>query len=235
MWHKFVRLECESCGDYFEVPVYCGDRFCEICSGSRRSRVRKRLDALVGCVRHVPSYSFKHLTLTIKNQRNLSVMVRVIFNSFKKLRQTSSWKEHVLGGAFVTEVTGSKGNWHVHLHIIIQAKYYEWTELLALWRKLSPGRGVFIQDIPKAQTVRYLTKYLTKCETSIYDRDELNHALKGTRLFQPFGTWYGFNKAYIPPAPVCKGCDEPSFHLYGEYFEMIDSFISREVITPSGG
>jgi len=219
MVHKFIRIVCVSCGRFFDIPVYCGDRFCPICSVARRKRVRDRLNFLIANVPFVKKYGFKHLTLTIRNQSNLFKMTRTITHCFRKLRQTDEWKKKVLGGAFVIEVTGKHGDWHVHLHIIIQAQYFEFTKLLLLWMKLSPGRGVFIQNIPKKQVVRYLTKYITKSEIPDNDHSELNRALKGTRLFQPFGTWYSLNKLYIKPAQTCSNCDKPCFILYGELFE----------------
>jgi len=229
MTHQFIRIVCANCGHFFDVPVYCGDRFCPICSVARRKRVRDRLNFLVNNVPFVKDYGFKHLTLTIKNQRNLSRMTYVIRNSFRKLRQTDEWKRKVLGGAFVIEVTGCHGSWHVHLHIIIQAKYWKFSEILKLWMRLSPGRGVFIQNIPKAQVIRYLTKYVTKSDVLENDKDELNEALKGTRLFQPFGTWYNINKLYVKPAQTCPNCDKPCFLLYGELFEGEGFLFEKEV------
>lgn len=219
MTHRFIRVICLTCGHFFDVPVYCGDRFCPICSVARRKRVRDRLNFLVANVPFVKSYSFKHLTLTIKNQSNLKRMTRTIVHCFRKLRQTDEWKRKVLGGSFVIEVTGSHGSWHVHLHIIIQAKYWQFAEILKLWMKLSPGRGVYIQNIPQSQVVRYLTKYITKTDVPDCEKEELNDALTGTRLFQPFGTWYALNKLYIKPAQTCPKCIKPCFCLYGELFE----------------
>lgn len=229
MGHKFITILCTTCGHYFDAPVYCGDRFCPVCSVSRRLRVRNRLDFLVKSVQARTSYNFKHLTLTIKNQKNLSVMTDVIMKSFRNLRKTASWKSHVCGGAFVTEVTGNSGDWHVHLHVIIQSTYYDFKEILKLWMRLSPGRGVYIQNIPKDQIVRYLTKYLSKCNVPDCDKDELNQALKGVRLFQPFGTWFALNRKYTPPTPRCQKCEDPCFCVYAEVFEGEQFFIEKDV------
>lgn len=174
-------------------------------------RIRDRITFLVDNIQPPSGYRTKHLTLTIKNQSDLSTMTLQILHSFKELRKTNSWKKHVNGGAFVVEVTGEHGNWHVHLHIIIEAKYYKWAELLKLWMKLSPGRGVYIQDIPKGEIILYLTKYISKTATPEDDRDELNEALKGSRLFQPFGSWYAINRLYELPPKHCPDCDHATF------------------------
>lgn len=229
MLHKFITILCSNCGDRFDVPVYCGDRFCPICSVARRIRIRNRLEFLVKNVSRRTGYNFKHLTLTIKNQKNLALMTSDIVKCFRNLRKTRSWKTHVCGGAFVCEITGYSGNWHVHLHVIIQSKYYPFKEILHHWMKLSPGRGVYIQNIPKNQIVRYLTKYLTKSDVPDADHYEMNQALKGMRLFQPFGDWFSINRLYIKPAQHCRKCDKPCFCLYGETFKGEGFFIEKEV------
>lgn len=229
MQHEFVRIECLQCGHFFDVPVYCGDRFCPVCSVTRRNRIRHRLEFLVENVNPRPGYRLKHLTLTIKNQSDLALMVSTLFSCFKELRQTASWKAHVDGGAFVCEITGCSGNWHVHIHAIIEARYYKWAEILKLWMQISPGRGVYIQNIPKREIVRYLTKYLSKNDTPIGDRDELNDALKGTRLYQPFGSWYAINLKYVKPPPLCPDCKGSFFMLSGEFSEISDIRFWKEV------
>jgi len=227
--HEFVRIECINCGKSFDVPVYCGDRFCPVCSVTRRLRVRSRLEFLVENVKAGSGYNFKHLTLTIKNQQNLSLMTSSIVKSFRKLRQTRSWKFHVKGGAFVIEITGNSGNWHVHLHVIIESKYYKWAEILALWKKLSSGQGVYIQNIPKREIVRYLTKYISKTDTTPECREDINDALRGTRLFQPFGSWFAINKLYKKPPPQCPECHGTYFMISGEYTDSTDIRFWKEI------
>ncbi len=217
MDHEFTSIICLSCGHIFCVPVYCGDRFCSVCGVARRFRIRARLEFLIKNLKPLPGYNLKHLSLTIKNQQNLSLMTTAIMKSFRKLRQTASWKAHVSGGAFVIEITGGRSNWHAHLHIIIQSKYYKWEDLLKLWMRLSAGRGVWINDIPTSAVVNHLTPYITKSKVPDADLDELNEALKGTRLFQPFGSWYAINLLYKPPPQHCNNCPTPCFCLYNEH------------------
>ena len=179
-------------------------------------RVQARLQFLTKNLKPLPGYNLKHLTLTIKNQQNLALMTAAIVKSFRKLRQTASWKAHVSGGAYVIDITGNSSGWHVHLHIMIQSKYYKWDTLLKLWMKLSPGRGVYIQDISKQQVIRHMVKYISKKPIAEDDRDELNAALKGSRMFQVFGSWHAINLQYKPPPKHCNNCNTPCFCLYTE-------------------
>jgi len=80
--------------------------------------------------------------------------------------------------------------------------------------KLSPGRGVYIQNIPKREAVRYLTKYLSKSDVPEDDQDELNETLKSIRLFQPFGSWFAINLLYKPPPKQCRNCKTPCFCVF---------------------
>lgn len=156
-------------------------------------------------------------------------MTASILQAFKKLRKTKSWNYHVNGGAFVIEVTGGAGNWHVHLHVVIEARYYNWTDILKLWKKVSTGQGVWINDLSKQRITGYLTKYLSKSAVSIDDRDDLNAALKGTRLFQPFGSWFALNRKYEKPPSICPKCKGTCFILYRDHQDAEGGFFVEDV------
>lgn len=201
------------------VPVYCGNRFCPVCSAPRRSRIRKRLQWLVGQVDRKPGFRMKHLTLTIPNQVDLPKMLKHLLKSFRKLRSTPFWKNHVDGGAFVLEVTGKEGDWHGHIHIVIHATYVDWDTLKNLWIRFSKGRGVWIKALPVSAVVRYLCKYLSKPDLPDTSLALVNVALKGFRMFQPFGTWYALSNAYVKPLSKCSHCGAMGqFDLYYSYF-----------------
>lgn len=207
MVHEFKSILCSFCGFEIRVPVYCGNRFCPICSGPRLARVQKRLNLLIKQIPFVKGCDLKHLTLTIMNCPDLDSMVANLVSSFRKLRHRRLWKSYVLGGAFVIEVTGDVGNWHAHIHSIIQSSYIPWKALLAEWMTCSNGRGVFIQRIPKREIVRYLTKYLSKNGVAPDLANTTGQALTGYRLFQTFGKWHGISTklARTPyPCPKCK-------------------------------
>jgi hypothetical protein len=152
------------------------------------------------------SERFKHLTLTIKNQLDLVPMLKHLAASFRRLRSHSIWKKAVRGGAFVIEVTGTTGNWHGHLHIILISKWVNWNALRDCWLKVSGSPGCFIENIPQARAVAYLTKYLTKPSCDDSELFIVNNSLFKFRLFQPFGFWHSLNIDFIPPRAKCKVC-----------------------------
>lgn len=211
MTHTFMRIICDHCGETKDVPVYCGDRFCPICSGSRQRSVRERLKFILDNKVVPKSYRLKMLTLTIPNQSDASVMIRTILKSFRRLRQRQYWKNHVHGGAYVVEMTGRPGNWHAHVHVIMVSRWMKWEKLLRIWQAVSPGRGVWIDDIPENEAVSYVTKYISKSSIPDDFNLDVNLALKGVRMFSPFGSWHSINRTYVKPLLVCSACSIGNF------------------------
>lgn len=217
--HLFISISCTECGKRLNVPVFCGNRFCEICSTFRRSRVRERLQFLVKNVTLKPGQHFKMITLTIRNEKKLPQMLKRLQKSFKKLRSRAWWKNHVTGGAHVFEVTGTPGNWHVHIHAVVAAYYMPFAVLLALWQKLSTGRGVFIQNIPPSTITNYLTKYLSKAGVTANLENTVSEALKGYRLFQPWGDWFAISNQFKKKPSKCPDCAACAFQLTASLYE----------------
>lgn len=211
--HYYISVACTRCGNTIAVPVYCGDRFCPVCGAPRRARIRNRISFLVKQVDLKQGMRIKHLTLTIRNQKCLFDMLKDLTRSFRKLRSRAIWKNHVVGGAFVIEVTGSPGNWHAHIHAVIESYYLDFHKLLNTWIKCSPGQGVYIQNLPLNAVVTYLTKYLTKPDMPDQVSEQVSLAISGYRLFQPFGTWYSISLTYHKPRCLCKECGSKSFEL----------------------
>lgn len=213
MIHKFIHITCENCGHGIDVPVYCGNRFCSVCSPARRKRVHDRLQFLVKNTPYRSGYSFKFLTLTISNMPDLEIMCAFLLKCFRKLRSRALWKKLVSGGAFVIEVTGRPGNWHAHLHVMMHCKYIPRDHLVKAWQKISGGIGVDIRRIPLNAIINHLCKYLSKRQEPDIVTEEKDNVLKAFRLFQPFGTWYKLQtnfKRKPHPCPKCgKNCWTP--------------------------
>jgi hypothetical protein len=143
-----------------------------------------------------------------------------LIRSFRRLRQRAWWKQRVNGGAYVIEVTGHPGRWHVHIHAVIEAEYLNAFKLSKIWRQVSPGRIVNIQKAWNKNLAGYLTKYLTADKMPEQLQAEASDALKGVRMYQVFGTWTKLDTSIPPhdrPCPECRGNTwlvEEYFHLY---------------------
>lgn len=222
--HEYRNILCMSCGHVLTIPVYCGDRFCPICSSGRAKRIRAKLAFCVARQRRTTGCTFKHLTLTIKNSDNLPSMVKHLVASFRRLRQRAVWKKTVIGGAFVVEVTGGKGNWHAHIHCLMYSYYFPWEKILKAWRKVSGGQHMRINMMNPKACAAYLTKYVTKeVDWSPEDRRIVSDTLKGYRLFNPFGSWYKLSAEYKPEPCGCPKCGGHSW-ISKEYLEHCNRY-----------
>ena len=221
--HRYITIQCACCGHISSVPEYCGYRLCPVCTRPRNTRVRKRLSWLITNRPQVPGTMVKFVTFTVANQSDCAGMVKHLLSSFRRLRQRAWWKKRVVGGAFVIELTGSQGNWHAHIHAVVQARFLAFKELLALWKKCSGGQGVWIQNVKHMNKIAsYLTKYLTKTADDKTDFITASLSLRGVRLFSPIGLWYNKNQEYIPECSVCPDCGST-----GTYYH-VDMYIHYE-------
>lgn len=215
MDHSYRTMRCMECGVVIEFPVSCGNRFCEVCTVSRRSRIRRKVQALMQAVELHHGETVKFLTLTIPNQSDPSSMLSVIQQSFRRLRQRAFFKSRVRGGITFYEITGEPGDWHVHLHAIIVGRYIPVEQLSQHWRAVSPGMIVHIKRLPIRAAVNYVTKYAMKTTLPLVDQFAVSRMLKGRRLFQPFGSLHAIAVA-IPPATVqCSSCGESHWAYNG--------------------
>jgi len=220
--HQFTTVICGHCGHQLTVPVYCGNRFCPVCSAPRLSRVRRRLNWIIQRAELPQGYGIKFLTLTVSNQPDLANMLKFLTSVFRKLRQRAFWKQYVRGGAFVLEVTGRPGNWHAHIHAVIEARFIPYDLILSKWKSVSGSQGVYITRIPKRNVVGYLTKYLTKSSVPPEITDEVSFHISGFRLFQPFGCWYSISLEYRDSPPGCPKCGSHSFYPIDILYRKLD-------------
>jgi hypothetical protein len=151
-----------------------------------------------------------------------------LLKSFRKLRQRAEWKKYVLGGVFVLEVKHGKVGWHVHIHAIIQSKYWKWNRILSLWTKCSGGTACHIKQIPVNKAVGYITKYVSKASVEPELTASCSAVLKGCRLFNPFGTWYKLNKTYPKKTFVCPECGSSSWMFPSAVYQLMDYYPSQE-------
>lgn len=209
--HAFFHVTCMGCGFDFDVPIYCGDRFCKVCGQPRRARIRSRIDFLEENCEFRPGENLKMLTLTIRSMGDLNLMVSKLIRSFRKLRSLPYWKQHVSGGAFVMEITHGDAGWHAHIHAVIASRIMPFETLKKIWLKCSGYTGIHIKRIWKGQMTFYLTKYLSKCSVPNDLRDDVNKCLAGRRLFQPFGSWHSLNKLWVRTVSKCSKCGHVGF------------------------
>jgi hypothetical protein len=173
---------------------HCHDRLCQPCQVARRA-------ALVEAILHAMAgsdHNVRFLTFTTKhNHSPLADQLDRLYLAFKTLRRRPLWKSTVVGGAFFLEVkVGRDGLYHPHLHVLAAGVFIDQQALKRDWYAVTGDSYVVdIRPVPDPlKRASYVTKYATKPADSSIIRDpakldEFIVAIKGRRLYQPFGSW----------------------------------------------
>lgn len=181
------------------IPLPCNDRFCVKCAKSRANRARQLLEALM-MERGLFSRpnSLKLIVLTVENfpADKLPWGLRCFRRWFKRLKSRKIWKDNVRGYFEAFEITKDDfGRWHLHLHLLAEAKFVDVYQLSQEWREvvLKEWNG-YIVDIRALRNprkaLREVTKYCFKPSSlSLEDRAFLSSLLKKQRLYGFGGDW----------------------------------------------
>ena len=182
--------------DYRIRSTKCHDRFCVPCASERSRRIRDSL------LRHMNGReNLSLITLTLKASTDpLTTILDRITRCFRLLRNKPLWKKQVQGGCSIIETkTGQgSGEWHVHFHVVAEAKFLNQRVLSDLWLNITGDSSIV--DIRRvgahAGAVQYITKYITKAadHSIVMSPKHLGEAItafNGRRLVSTFGTWRG--------------------------------------------
>jgi hypothetical protein len=197
-------------------------------------RLIHRITWLADNQKSMPGHQLYFLTLTIVSNSDLKKQLRALVHSFRKLRSRSFWKKHVHGGCFIIETKLNEHGWHCHIHALVFTRWLDWDTLLHEWIKVSTGRGVHIFPCKSKQIAYYVTKYMTKPDLPDSDLKEINYAMKGLRLFSPFGAWQALTKLYPKPKMLCPECGQSKWTLQIDLDHPFQTAVERDSETVNG-
>lgn len=193
-----IRLRCNQ----------CHNRFCIPCATSRAMALNVNLAKVLA------DKQTRFMTLTLRHSNTpLKDQIDRLYRSFATFRRRHDFQEHVRGGAAFLEIKLSErdGLWHVHLHCIIEGKWWDQREVSAGWHAVTGDSSIVdIRPVKSGEdAARYVTKYVTKpADSSVFavpDKlDEFMTAIKGRRLCLTFGSWRGI-KLEEKPEPTSEG------------------------------
>lgn len=139
----------------------------------------------------------KHVVLTLQNFPTLTKdLVRHAKKCLAKLRRTvfaKKWR----GGFYSMEVTNEGKGWHLHFHLLIDARWIDAIELGVQWNKVNGGWGriVKVKDCRQGDYIKEVTKYAVKgnmlASWTGSEIAEFITAFDGVRTFGVFGSLYG--------------------------------------------
>lgn len=193
-----VLIQHKASGRLVTQHARCNQRACPTCRPIRAKQLEARVR---NAVRRIDDARL--LTLTLRSDdRPLADQISHLKESWTRLRRTKQFRTHVHGGVSVLEITYNirTDQWHPHLHVVIDGRYWAQASIADAWETASRGsRIVDIRRVPSREALtKYVTKYLSKTAQSpnMPDRrvSELALALKGQRLAQPFGNLHGHLK-----------------------------------------
>lgn len=229
--HQFRLFICGNCGHTHRAPLYCGDRFCDVCGKFRRFKARRRMEFVITNTPIPAKYFWRHITLTIPNVADPATGFDLLKDSFRRLRQRSWWKRVCSHGMYTYEVTGSEGNWHVHIHALVLSQWIQFRFLKRQWTQTvigkaaytrmvktwaedhpfdpdsEPGYHVYLTQPKLSIILGHLVKYINSPgDDSCRDAWKQSEHLKSARLYNTFG-----HVAKVPadidhPSRPCEKC-----------------------------
>lgn len=170
----------------------CRDRLCPRC---QRQRGYKMASRVLELVRRMNARRFCTLTLKSTDAPLAEQLDRMIA-AFRHLRRLAVWRRYVAGGVWAIEVTYNPqtGQWHPHLHIIMDGHFFPHAELKQAWLDATGDSSVVdLRAVSDARdAARYIATYVGKLadlrEIPADRIAEYARALHRRRLSGTFGT-----------------------------------------------
>lgn len=184
-------------GDPPQVRLWvhrCGDRLCPLCSKFRARQIARQLKTVIDRCKVV-----RHVCLTVQTfpGGSLASAIAHLRESFRKLRRSDLWHEHVFGGAYVIEVTFNEKDqrWHPHIHLIYDGTYIDQKYLSSVWEDCTRGSPVVWIGRAGDRHAQYLAKYAGKPvdlhKWPAAQICEYAHVTHGMRMVQCIGSMHG--------------------------------------------
>jgi hypothetical protein len=177
---------------------YCGNRFCLICN---RIRTGQLINGYEKTLDNLKDKRFVTLTRPNVKAENLKEEINTYYNIWRKITREAVKKKLLFNGVRKLEITynPTRNDFHPHFHLIIETKEAaDW--VLAKWLEHCPESSPEAQKEVHCSGYKEIFKYVTKITTKTskaknakasfypYETDLIFQALKGARIFQPFGT-----------------------------------------------
>jgi hypothetical protein len=220
---RLIYAQCDSCRAVQVFRNRCDRFYCPEC----QPKLAKRRAASVAWWT-VEVGQPKHVVLTVQNVMTLNHgHVDELKKWFTRLRHRKfcrNWR----GGFYSVEVTNEGRGWHLHLHVLVDARWIDAGELARQWASVTRnfGKIVKVKDCRKADYLAEVTKYAVKgSELAGWTPGQIAdfiRAFDGCRTFGVFGSLYGkrtefaeWLKSIRDHKPKCD-CGCQSLHFYSE-------------------
>ena len=225
---RLIYAQCDNCRKVQIFRNRCDRFYCPEC----QPKLAKRRAASVAWWT-IEVGQPKHVVLTVQNVPTLARgHVDELKKWFTRLRHRKfcrNWR----GGFYSVEVTNEGRGWHLHLHVLVDARWIDAGELARQWAAVTNdlGKIVKVKDCRKADYLNEVTKYAVKgSELAAWEPQQIAdfiRAFDGCRTFGVFGSLYGkrtefaeWLKSIRDHKPKCDcGCSELRYFSEGEWLE----------------
>lgn len=204
--------------DTGEVRVFtraCRLRWCSLCSSARRAFITVEVAAWI----RQASYP-KFLTLTLKHSNApLLHQINSLYEYFRKYRHAKFFSDNTYGGIWFFQIKRAKhtGQWHPHIHCIIEGKYMQQRKLSKLWYRITSGSKIVdirpIRDQAKAanEVARYAS---APAEVSSLKPSDYYEVFSSVHSRKTCGTW-GSARSVLLKQPTAS--DKDSWRSVGDW------------------
>jgi hypothetical protein len=208
---------CKRCRKARAFWNRCDTKECPIC---QPRLAKERREAVEFWARKIKQP--KHVILTCRNKSQITeAWVKWFKDCLGRLRRrkvTENWK----GGLWRIEVTNEGKGWHLHAHLLVDAKWIDAKELARTWGKIlnQDEAIVKVKDARGEQYLSEVTKYTVKpAQMAGWNGEEIAHyilAFSNQRTFGVFGSlfrsrseWREFVESVEAQQGKCEcGCSE---------------------------
>ena len=183
---------CNGCGKVRRFTNHCDTFYCPECAPQLS---RQRIKQIKWWTETIAQP--KHVVLTLRNFPEITpAIVKHAKKCLSRLRRSkfcNNWR----GGFYSMEITNEGRGWHLHFHLLIDARYIDARELARQWERFSGGWGniVKVKDARGQEYLAEVAKYIVKgSQMAAWPQDEIVQfitALLGVRTFGVFGQLYG--------------------------------------------
>jgi len=221
----------------FQIRVasqQCKLRWCPLCAAARQNYISAVTHDWLKTCRHP-----KLLTLTLRHtSAPLASQIDFLYASFNKLRKRKLFRTSVTAGVWFFQIKKSKttGEWHPHIHTLIDGAYIPHGELKAIWAKIT--RGSDIVDIRSCKNLERTSKHIVRyaarpsdlADKTIDERLELFNALENRRLV---GSWGSARSLSFKPTAPDDSEDWQNIGTWGTVKSMLGFSIEADEIWKS--
>lgn len=219
--HKNFFIDNEE-NRFVELDKRCKSRVCRVCSLIRQMNYFDQFYPYLKknkIARRINHDGLRLLTLTIKNQKNLTKGIDKIYKAFTKFKRRKYINEIItkkekkkrirggIGSFHIKKGIGDKTSYNHHIHLIIDSSYLDMkshkktgedAKLVREWKSCTGEGGVL--DIRKIKdhkgSLYYILNYLSQGFEGFTPKEKaiFFKATSGRRLIFTFGSFYGIKK-----------------------------------------